>query len=318
MSFSGAGFLGVYHAGAASYLQKASLLQNSDPHQILMGSSAGSLISASIRLNVPCEKTLDIASSIAKAAKSAGPLTSLTPGFSLVDELYPVLRESIVDQVERDLCVNGSTNSNSSSSNNNNHNNHNDNIDQHVSSIRNLRVYLTQTTPLRNIMNHSAHAYLDKFDSLQTLLSSLILSSYVPLGTGPLKATVGSVVHTANNHLSTYPVTRTDKATKESVVVQPRDEWYDGGLSNMWPTVDKRTLVVSPVAITSSKNICICPKPTAATTIHAGGGIRFVASTDNAWSVRNMLHPADDEEYERIFHEGYADAKRVCEEKGLS
>ena len=110
ISFSGAGYLGCYHLGVIKYLQDTSLLLSpSDsssynpnmPRQTLCGSSAGSLVSAGVLCGLTVDDTMPIVSRCAKKAREAGVLTSLTPGFSLVDVLDPILREAMKEALER-------------------------------------------------------------------------------------------------------------------------------------------------------------------------------------------------------------------------
>jgi len=269
-------------------LLKHNLISNNDPDQILLGSSAGSLISASIRCDVPPELTLDIASELAKQAHAAGPLTALTPGFSLIDALEPYFRTILADH--------GAT-------------------DATAARIKNMRVHLTQTTPLSSVFSYKAHAYLDKFPTLNHLIAACILSSYVPLGTGPLTPSPGDAVTSSSTLLAS---TAMQHATHGPL--PPAPTYYDGGLAAMWPLVDAKTLIVSPVAVKATKgNICICPPldPTA-TLIPAGGGVDFAVTTQNLKSVRYMIHPGDDDMYAKVFEDAYEDARRVCREKGIA
>ena len=297
ISFSGAGFLGVYHAGASSYLLSRGLLLPNSPRQTLLGSSAGALMGAGVQCNLAPEATLEIAAALSAAARAAGPLNSLTPGFSLLDSLLPLLDQHLLAAIGPDRAA----------------------ADGHVrNTLTNLRVYLTPPTPLSGAFSYSSHCYLDTFPDLNILTAACLLSSYVPVGTGPLSPRPGDAVARAAKALEAVEPSRDGKDGEDAVRLPARGLWYDGGLAAMWPTVNTSTLVVSPVSIRSSRNICISPPPSSGLYVPGGNGIEVNVSLPNASAVHRMLHPSTDDEYRKIFESGYEDARRVCVEEGLA
>ena len=102
--------------------------------------------------------------------------------------------------------------------------------------------------------------------------------------------------------------------------VSPQKKWWDGGLAVMFPKVDSRTIMVSPVSIRSKTNIVICPRWIGDDSKGVNIGSRgLIANTswENAVGAKNMLYATEDEEYEKICNEAYDDARRVCEENSL-
>ncbi|GMI38240.1 hypothetical protein TeGR_g3669, partial [Tetraparma gracilis] len=303
ISFSGAGFLGVYHAGAADYLIGAGLLQptlapGERAAQALLGSSAGALIAASLRLGVRPEQVPAIANPIARRA-SAEPLRALTPGFSLVDEMEPFLREATGEALRGTLGIAEGEELQPKA-------------DEFVRGVDGLQVYLTAPEPRAGLFSYSSHAFLDSFASLEHLLAATVLSSYVPVATGPLSPPPGSAVDRACRLLSSTPMSRHPGGT-----LPPSPLWYDGGLAAMWPLLDDRTLIVSPLPVAHARNVAICPPPSSPS-LPAGGGVSVSLSAGAARSARLMLQPVGEEEYEDIYRGAWEDARRVCREKGIA
>ena len=89
-------------------------------------------------------------------------------------------------------------------------------------------------------------------------MSACLLSSYVPVATGPLSPATGTAVHAATQYMKGRGAKR---STPAGVVdVGPIPQWYDGGLAAMFPKIDDGTMLVSPVSIRSKSNIVICPQ----------------------------------------------------------
>jgi predicted acylesterase/phospholipase RssA len=84
-SFSGAGFMGIYHAGAAAALVRHAPSSFFDPQSAtFLGASAGSLISTGLACGVHVDTFAEIATRHAQAVRKQS-LGVLTPGFSLLD-----------------------------------------------------------------------------------------------------------------------------------------------------------------------------------------------------------------------------------------
>ncbi|GMH64937.1 hypothetical protein TrST_g9655 [Triparma strigata] len=283
------------------------------PRQTLCGSSAGSLVSAGVLCGLTVDDTMPIVSRCAKKAREAGVLTSLTPGFSLVDVLDPILREAMKEALERQGVTGNDVDGF---------------IRERVNGDR-LRVFVTDPSKFTHPGHFGSHALVNDFSSLEHLLSACILSSYVPVGTGPMIPEPGSTVDKAFKFMEDKWVKRMKKGDGWTVGgddedgledVSPKKKWWDGGLAVMFPKIDSRTIMVSPVSIRSKTNIVICPRWIGDDSKGVNIGSRgLIANTswENAVGAKNMLYATEDEEYEKIFNEAYDDARRVCEENSL-
>lgn len=167
---------------------------------------------------------------------------------------------------------------------------------------------------------------MNDFKDLEHLLSSCILSSYVPIGTGPLSPSPESCVSKATEYMKDKNVKRMKKGDGWTVDgdgledVPAKEKWWDGGLAVMFPKIDGKTIMVSPVSIRSKDNIIICPKWLGSDKdgMNIGSrGLTANTSWENARGAKNMLYATEDSEYEKIFGEAYDDARRVCEENNL-
>jgi predicted acylesterase/phospholipase RssA len=102
-SFSGAGFMGIYHAGAAAALVRHAQSSFFDPQlATFLGASAGSLISTGLACGVHVDEFASIAQRHARAVRKQR-FGVLTPGFSLLDiardDLENMLPEDAHDRV---------------------------------------------------------------------------------------------------------------------------------------------------------------------------------------------------------------------------
>mmetsp|Transcript_28792 Transcript_28792/g.44020 ORF Transcript_28792/g.44020 Transcript_28792/m.44020 type:complete len:407 (+) Transcript_28792:37-1257(+) len=285
ISFSGAGFLGAYHAGVyASLLKHGYVLkpmemipkdeEKNDKYlnaPILTGVSAGALISAAIGAGVHPELCMNIVVQISEATrKKSGVLDVLTPGFSLIDQLEEPMR------AEMRNSLGGSANGDKDDYDN----------DLLLNRIRNgklLHIGLTDqrkfftTENVGNLKQHlDSYVYADQYRNLDDVIAASILSSYIPFGTGPLskKDKKNLAVQRAWNYVSDMerlgflksgtsgsPVggstcidieeesESNGSYQRENDSDEKKNELYylDGGLSNMFPEIDDQTVIVTPV-----------------------------------------------------------------------
>ena len=235
---------------------------------------------------------------LSKLAKNAGPLNSLTPNFSLID----VLKPEMVNLLGKTLPLGISEA---------------DHIKSCVNNER-LRIYLTDPSVFRKPGDFKAHAFVDEFEGMEHLLSACLLSSYVPIGTGPLRYSDGCAAGLANKFMSNRTVCRAVNREGDKEIREARDNWIDGGLAQNWPTLDSGTIVVSPIAIQSKSNIVISPK------IEEGGrlvelskGLKVGVSFENGLALKNMILSTEEATYQEIYNSAYDDATRVIKEKNL-
>ena len=203
--FSGAGFLGCYHVGAAACLHKQGYLPHPDddsytPYKmpLLTGVSAGSMIAAATCAGVnPEQDGMEVVLEAARRTRQLSlnqdgtsskmvSLDVLTPGFSLIDQVEEPFRKALAKALggycERDKS-------------DNNYSFHD--IDPELFSRRfpvgSLRVGITDRRELwppplpfgdSNFMD--AYRYVDGFRDMEDVVACSMLSSYIPGGTGLL------------------------------------------------------------------------------------------------------------------------------------
>ena len=265
ISFSGAGFLGVYHCGVYACLLKHGHLlppleridSTKEVPPILTGVSAGALISAAISCGVTPDNVMNVCLDVAnKTQEKGGMLDVLKPGFSLIDTLERVF----VSELKKAL---GGSDSGGADDYDN------DLLMNRIQNGRLLRIGLTDRTKVNLLANAlrsdvSAYVYADQYRNIYDIVSSAILSSYIPVGTGPLSMQYGKqsnnlAVSRAWEHVQTMeelgflkhgetsaPVS---KSTTNATTKDQDDEtrYIDGGIANICPEIDNQTLIVCPI-----------------------------------------------------------------------
>lgn len=190
IGFSGAGFLIAYHLGVAACFHdqqllilppsslsrfrhradgRTSTITDTNQHQCfvkLTGVSAGSIVAASLLANVDpgtdgMNAVLQISHMTRERARS---LDALQPGFSLIDVVESVLKPLLYNATKDDP----------------------EEFLQTINTHGLLRVGLTDRRIFPPIgYNPNAFLYVDRFRSLDDIVSACILSSYIPGVTGP-------------------------------------------------------------------------------------------------------------------------------------
>ena len=272
ISFSGAGFLGVYHCGVYDCLLKHGHLLRPleiipECHEfdrrtlcsppILTGVSAGALISTAISCGVTPENAMSVCLDVAEQTKrQGGILDVLKPGFSLID----TLERTFVSELKKALGGSGDCKAAGD------HNDSDYDIDLLMNRIQNgrlLRIGLTDRTKvnLASLKSDlSAYVYVDQYRDIYDIVSAAILSSYIPIGTGPLSL---QLAQQSNNLAisrawervktmeqlgflkhgeSSLPVVRSTTATDDSPDYET--PYIDGGIANICPEIDNQTLMV--------------------------------------------------------------------------
>ena len=79
-----------------------------------------------------------------------------------------------------------------------------------------LRVFLTDPSKFTHPGHFGSHALVNDFSSLEHLLSACILSSYVPVGTGPMIPEPGSTVDKAFKFMEDKWVKRMKKGGEKT------------------------------------------------------------------------------------------------------
>jgi len=220
IGFSGAGFLGCYHVGVASCLQRQGWLglDDSANHRtttiqpttikplvpLLTGVSAGSMIAAATAAGVAPEPDgMDVVLTAARrtrelSKKSLLPtFDALTPGYSLIDAVEGTFREAIVKAL-------GGTLPSKSQQQNRDLSDHDYTLEslydidpqlfQRRFPMGSLRIGLTDKRALLSSFPPpsplsalpTAYRYVDSYRNVEDVVAACMLSSYIPGVTGPL------------------------------------------------------------------------------------------------------------------------------------
>ena len=285
LSYCGAGFLGCYHTGVTEALLHHGFLitSSNDTNSyasststlpLLTGVSAGSLTSASIHAGVPPENVMNVILTVAERTRQKGGwLDILRPGFSLLDQL----EDLIVGEMQ--IALGGSSASGDYDW---------DLMKKRMDGGRLLRIGLMHAANHKGIdlnmiakTNMESYVYVDEYRDLDDVISACMLSSYIPLGTGPLRAnqeesnTAVKRAHVKVMEMERlgfikHGITGKPVYSKDKDVVsvdKENDEeknrvgicYLDGGLVNNWPQIDSNTIIVSPIQGTYT-NPNISPK----------------------------------------------------------
>jgi len=235
VGFSGAGFMGCYHIGVASCFQDHGVF--CDPEMIVSGVSAGGLVAAGVVFRVEAEDAMEVTLEMARRTRNTfgGPvMTALKPGGSLVDLVHELsgarLRKVMLGRSE-DLS----------------------------NETLNLRIGVTEHD--RKTMTFR-YCYADQFRDIDDVIAVAVLSSYIPGITGPLVASSSSKLGRAMAKVREMQALGYLKGQGQDKERKNFDSvyYFDGGLLNMFPSVDERTIVVTPLCGDFSPNPFICPE----------------------------------------------------------
>ena len=278
LSYSGAGFLGCYHTGVTAALLRHNFLSlsskdsSTDPTTLplLTGVSAGSLTCAAIHAGVSPENSMNVILSVSERTRQKGGwLDVLRPGFSLLDQLEDLFVK------EMQLALGGSSTKGDYDW---------ELMKKRMDGGRLLRVGLMHVNHHKGIgagasfdlnmigkTQLESYAYVDQYRDLEDVISACMLSSYIPLGTGPLRANqdesntavkrahvkvmemeqlgfvkhgiTGKPLHTKSNERSSNLLNDEKNEGNNEVGIC----YMDGGLVNNWPQIDSDTIIVSPI-----------------------------------------------------------------------
>lgn len=345
-SFSGAGFLGSYHAGVYQCLLKHNHvlkpLERLEPDAkspVLTGVSAGALISAAISAGVTPESAMNVILEVAnRTREKGGLLDTLAPNFSLIDQLDDLL------EVEMQKALGGSENENDYD------------LDLLLNRIQHgklLHIGLTDKKKF-DVLNLKtdldAYVYADQYRSIKDITSCAVLSSYIPVGTGPA---IWNDANSENNavknawkivsemeelgflkHGMTRETIRRD-VTSDDETSEKDLQYLDGGLCNLFPEIDEDTIIIAPINGLYSKP-CITPeipmdddektlyssilsriKVDFPITLEMSEGIRVGANTENLLALYQMARSSSSETLQGKFRDGYDDATRFLKKNDM-
>ena len=220
-----------------------------------------------------------------------------------------------------------------------------------------------------------SYRYVDTFRNLEDVVACCMLSSYIPGATSTLpssflRGVMSSDTSDGNTTISTcttyraglrlkeiakrgmvkhgitgLPVIEDDDKTEDNKEVEDDTNeeayYWDGGIADVFPTIDKDTVIVSPVN-GLFEHPAICPRMPSdrddsrgdatkqSTTILQQYLIPYLPDTfkhcpksqlgineENFKALLVMAFSSEDEEYISRFREGYDDATRFLNERGL-
>lgn len=228
----------------------------------------------------------------------------------------------------------------------------------------------TASSSSSSVLISDAFCYIDQFRNTNDVLSACILSSYIPGLFGPARAifdrknlVVRRACETLSEltHLGAVKFAYSDEPVEQQTSESPSsgdrnqshedesatDQFWDGGLSNVWPTLDDSTVIVSPISGIFEPNPSICPSLKGSDTVgddmskytdtmkridakfgESGGngddddsknstrqfswhGRMIYMDRQNAETVRRMTLSSDDDVLQARFQRGYNDARFV-------
>jgi hypothetical protein len=194
---------------------------------------------------------------------------------------------------------------------------------------------------------------LDDFKDIEHLTSALVLSSYVPGGTGRLFPPEGSSVARARAGIAKHwglklidrtwsecredlsrlepfpqPMAAEDERASSEGVKDPTnstttaDQLFDGGLGAMWPTLDSHTVLVSPLAVRPLRREAktrgvICPPGKFVNSVPLGAhGVLVDGTMETVRRASRMLMSSQPSELDKAFAQGFDDARRFLRDGG--
>jgi hypothetical protein len=189
-----------------------------------------------------------------------------------------------------------------------------------------IRIGFTDSGYFPNFRGNQRNAYVfvDEFESLQEILAACILSSYVPGITGPAPWKLSVQNHPAVVQASNYLKPMIARGSLKDWKGKSRDrlfrqtsELWDGGLVNLFPTVDSQSILVTPFA-GKFNNPIISPMmmtatPQSATEAFSIPRMALVINSDasldvsmeNLRTLRYMALSSTDDALQAWFAQGY-------------
>jgi hypothetical protein len=319
---------------------------------ILTGVSAGALISTAISCGVTPDSAMNVCLDVANQTKVKGGLLDvLKPGFSLID----TLERLFVSELKKALGGSGGEDADADDYDN-------DLLMNRIQNGRLLRIGLTDRTKMNLLTSLtsgslksdvSAYVYADQYRDIHDIVSAAILSSYIPIGTGPLSIQFGQ----QSNNLAISRAWECVKAMEQlgflkhgessmpvttSTVKDPDDEtrYIDGGIANICPEIDNQTLIVCPFNGTYGTHF-IAPRylddldsitdaieqetmsiPNRLRNIikdgiHISDRVQFGLNRENLLTAYLMARSSESTVLEKRFRDGYDDAHRYLKEQNL-
>jgi hypothetical protein len=200
-----------------------------------------------------------------------------------------------------------------------------------------LRIGLTDSRTFpRFRRNPNAYLYVDKYDNLEEIISACILSSYIPGLTGPLSAHKSPKRNGAVRRANQTMIKMLKKGFIKDALGLPLQEvdtrqkppstsshniledfqndilFWDGGLANVFPTIDKDTCVITPFS-GCFRNPSISPSFSNKVPRNSGfeeSCARPEICLENLRTLRYIAFSSESLALEKWFEQGFNDANR--------
>lgn len=304
ISFSGAGFLTVYHLGVAHCLLENGLIRLEPPTDattqspsIMTGVSGGALVSSTLICGIPPERSMEILLEVAGKARQQT-LNIYHPGYSLIDAVERHL-STLLSKIDGEE------------------------VKERVRGGR-LRIGFTDGRVFPPFgYNPKAYLYIDSFQTVDDIVAACVLSSYVPGATGPLLSSnvTNQAVQRSQDkllELAKHGAVKNFYGTsiEEDVKIAP-PIFVDGGFVNVWPVVDADTLIVTPLSAQFHCRDYICP-PCADSKFFAVNPYASLAMHySNVSTLQDMIWSSVDDVLGQRFAQGHDNAREFLEKNNL-
>ena len=336
--FSGAGFLACYHLGATKCLLENGQLELDDAsfRPVLTGVSGGALNIAAIAAGVDPEAGMQTALLVAERTRQEGVLDAFRPGFSLLDQ--------VEERILKDMrtAVNGDD----------------ELFLRRIEGGKYLRIGLAERLTEFPLRNPNAYCYVDEYRDIEDVVAACMLSSFVPGVTGPLAWSSPTISRASKRvkEMLDLGFIKKQRPNGEIVTVRPSSDskvdskpenykgdfpyFLDGGLSNAFPVIDEKTVVVTPMCgvfdpnpsispdidlygkhpNTKSENVgdvLVAKQKGSSKLLKVSDRVKLHLNRQNAYTMRRIVLSSDEDNLQRRYSQGYDDARRFLEDNNL-
>jgi predicted acylesterase/phospholipase RssA len=303
LGFSGAGFLTAYHLGVAHAFVRRRIVDSSlNTILPVAGVSGGALVAAALASGIDMKEAMRACLDVSEQATCAGRLNVLQPGFSLIDCVETHLRDLL------HASPGGF-----------------EGFQRRTDDGKRLRIGLTDVRlirPLRRNAGLTGFIYVDQYRDFEDVIAASVLSSYIPLVTGPVRgsqcpyndAVYRSTVRFQEMiaHGSVKMGETGETVTLELETDTVKDIAWDGGLVHCFPFFDQDTVIVSPLAVDFEANNSISPaieyqgsSRTNIRRLQIDFHTSMHLTAANRRILRDMMFSSSDETLRGYFQQGY-------------
>lgn len=303
VSFSGAGFLTIYHLGVAQCLLEHNLLsldpptttkKSAEAPMILTGVSGGALVATTLACGISPEKSAAVVFEVADSARKMA-LNIYHPGYSLVDAVEHELKHHLTTDIDEES------------------------LPERLQGGR-LRLGVTDARVFPPFgHNLRAYRYVDSFRSFEDIVALCVLSSYIPGATGPLVSNAVTNPAVSNSQKILRDLSKLGmvkdycgKPIPEVEGVRRYPVFLDGGMVNVWPVVDDDTLIVTPLTAKFDNYNYICPESSTSSFLPVNAQCRL-ALHDNISTMKAMMWSSVGDVLHARFAQGHDDTKAFLE-----